>query len=718
MILWFGNLKTMTKLLLGFTVVGGIMAFVGALALSEMKEIFRSADHIYNMQLKPTVSLMEVKGKVYQLQGNVFGSVLEDFGANRLIYLNEITQLDDSIKKEMSNYKGMIKEAAVIEAFEKFQKTWDEYKQLRDEQVLRAIKERHIDEAKASMHGDVAAKYLSVLEAINRAVEAQGKIAQEKYETALTTFGYAKKQLTVIIVAGIALGLFLGWIISRGVTRPLKEVSSGFAKMAAGDLTMKVPSTTSDEIGVLARAFNEMAHKLSALIFQVQGNTKAITRVMRELQENSNNIFKESQQQESAMEETSSSIEEMSLSIQEVNDNVELLTRSANDTSSSIMEMDANISGVASNIDSLSGSIDVTSSSIIQLISSIKKIAESLETLNQVAEETASSLHELNASVQQVEQHAQKSHTLSEKTSQEAEKGMESVSETMSGMKEIQSSFIHLQQIVSRLSDKSESIGQIIKVINEVAGQTNLLSLNAAIIAAQAGDYGKGFSVVAEEIKSLADQTASSTREIATLIKAVQDETANAVTATAHGSESVQKGVALSQQAGDLLKVIIESSHSSTLMVSQIVRATQEQANGIQGADQAMYRMKEMVQELNRTTHEQERASMDIMNASENMRVLGKQVKTSIQEQSHGSNLITGAVEKVMMMIRQILNATQEQNKGSERIQHAVEVFKQTTTASVRRATEMNQIVTTLSSDSQKLDQEISRFKIEVNASI
>ena len=546
----------------------------------------------------------------------------------------------------------------------------------------------------------------------NKKELAAASLSAEEIQKTFMTVSAAITLICILLLGGLSA------VIILGVTKPLEEVSSGFVKMAAGDLTIKVTSGNSDEIGVLAEAFNQMARKLSTLIFQVQANTRAIARVAQELQESSSSIFKESQQQESAMEETSSSILEMGISIQEVNNNVEVLTRSANDTSSSIIEMDANISGIASNMDTLSGSIDITSSSIIQLISSIKKIAENIETLNQVTEGTASSLHELNSSVQQVEQNAQKSHTLSEKTSKEAEKGMESVNETMSGMKEIEASFVRLEQIVSRLSEKSESIGNVVKVIDQVAGQTNLLSLNAAIIAAQAGEYGKGFAVVAEEIKSLADQTASSTREISTLIKAVQDETANAVTATAHGAESVKKGVSLSHQAGSLLKVIIESSRTSTEMVNQIVTATQEQSNGIQGADRAMYRIKEMVQEINRATHEQERASREIMNASETMRTLGKQVKTSVQEQSNGSKLITRAAEKVLVMIRQILNATQEQSKGSERIEHAVQVFKQTTNASVRRATEMNQIVTALSSDSKKLEQEISRFKVEANTSV
>lgn len=556
------------------------------------------------------------------------------------------------------------------------------------------------------------AKYNKIRETL------QANTGRDQKEMASAFFSAQEIQKTFMTVSAaitLACILVLGGlsaVIIRGVIKPLNEVSSGFIQMAAGDLTIKTASVSSDEIGILANTFNEMAEKLSSLISQVQGNTKAISRVTQELQRTATNIFEETRKQESAVEETSSSIVKMSASLQEVNHNVELLSRSANETSSSIIEMDASISGVATNMESLSGSIEITSSSILQMISSIRKIAESLETLNQITEETATSLHELNASVHQVEQNAHNSHALSEKTSKEAQLGMESVNETISGMKEIQASFMKLQEIVSRLSERSESIGKIIKVIDDVAGQTNLLSLNAAIIAAQAGEHGKGFAVVAEEIKNLADQTASSTREIVSLIKGLQDETANAVGATEHGSQTVERGVALSHQAGDLLKIIIESSQTSTDMVSQIVKATQEQANGIQGADQAMSRIKERVQQINLATHEQEKASREIMNASENMRELGQQVKSSIKKQSNGSRLITGAVEKVMVMIRQILNATQEQNKGSRRIEHAVQIFKETANASVQRATELNQIVTTLSSDSKSLEQEISRFKI------
>lgn len=515
----------------------------------------------------------------------------------------------------------------------------------------------------------------------------------------------------VTLVSIVLLG-GLSFSVVQGIMKPLSEVSVGFTRMAAGDFMKKIEIASRDEMGALAGAFNEMSEKLRGLISQIREATSAVAEVTERLQKTGSDISREVHQQKSAVEETSSSILEMGASINEVNSNVELLSNSANETSSSILEMDATINEVARHMDQLSGRIGVTSSSISEMTQSMKEITANIEKLQNITEKTAASLHQLSTSVNTIEENARKSHALSERNSENAQKGMESVHETTTGMQEIKTGFMELKEIISRLSQKSESIGKVVKVIEEVTEQTNLLSLNAAIIAAQSGEYGKGFAVVADEIKNLAERTATSTREIATLIKAVQDETSNAVEAMFNGSERVEKGVVLSKEAVDALKMIIDSSYLSTGVVNDIVKATREQSEEIRGVDHSMLQMMEMVRQINRATHDQEKASLEIIKAVEEMRILGQQVKQSTQEQGKGSKLITSAVEKVTVMIRHILGATQEQAGGSERINRALVVFKEGTEESARRAEEMNQVVAALSSRSRQLDQEISRFKI------
>ena len=537
-------------------------------------------------------------------------------------------------------------------------------------------------------------------------------LIQVSKDKAMMIYYNVQRIMLIIGVFTILLGVLVSFRISRKISKPIKTLADVAEAISKGDLTKDVEIDRSDEVGLLANGFKEMAYRLRDLISQVRENTTAVTDVSQQLNQTSNSLSEDVKKQEVAAEETSSSIIQMSASIKGVNQNVESLSLSANETSTSILEMDSAISEIATHMDDLSGAIEVTSSSISEMTSSIKEITLSIETLHSATDSTATSLLQMEDSVQQVELNAQKSHELSENATQEAQKGKDSVHETISGMQEIESSFQEVQEIISNLAQKSESIGNIVKVIEGVAEQIDLLSLNAAIIAAQAGEHGKGFSVVAEEVKSLAERTAMSTREIESLIKDVQEKTDRAVNATSLGSEKVKKGVYLSNEAGKVLESIIKSSHLSSEMVGKIVRATEKQSKGIEDANQAMAQIKEMVQQINRSTQEQGNASVEITKAVENMRVLGHEVKRSTREQSKGSHLIAEAIEKITNMISQILGSTKEQSQGSDRITQALLVFKETADKNVKQAGELNQAVNTLSSRSQQLEHEVHRFKV------
>src|SRR5207237_6093704 len=138
------------------------------------------------------------------------------------------------------------------------------------------------------------------------------------------------------------------------------------------------------------------------------------------------------------------------------------------------------------------------------------------------------------------------------------------------GMEQIRQSVAESNVVVTRLGDRSTAIRKILNVIEDVAEQTNLLALNAAILAAQAGEYGKGFSVVAAEIRELSERTASSAREIATLIRAVQEEVANALRTMSSGSRLVEDGVSLSHEAGKALNKILDSATKASGMGKEI----------------------------------------------------------------------------------------------------------------------------------------------------
>jgi methyl-accepting chemotaxis protein len=652
---------------------------------------------------------LEMSRNLEETLGRIQRGMQDAAGASEAEMLTETDLLRDLFLKQLE--EGRSNPTIRVQELNDLKSEFQTYYAATREITQKLIRGKVGEETVAALNA-MKTKYNAIRETLAANTDRDKKEISAAFASARTLQKTSMMANTTVTLISVLLLGGLSVSVVRGIMRPLSEVSVNFTRMAAGDFMNEIEITSRDEMGALANAFNEMSRKLRGLILQVREATLAVTEATEKLQQTGDDISKGVRQQKSAVEETSSSVLEMGASINEVNNNVELLSASANETSSSILQMDATLHEIARNMDQLSSGIEITSSSISEMTRSMKETAGNVENLQSITEKTAASLHALNSSVRIVEENAQKSHALSEKSSQDAQKGMESVRETTTGMQEIKVGFMELKEIISRLSEKSDSIGNVVKVIEEVTEQTTLLSLNAAIIAAQSGEHGKGFAVVADEIKSLAERTATSTREIAILIKAVQDETSNAVAAMLNGSERVEKGVVLSDEAVGALKMIIDSSSLSTGMVNDIVKATQGQATEIQGVDHSMVQMTKMVQQINRATHDQEKSSLEIIKAVDEMRTLGQQVKRSTQEQGKGSKLITTAVEKVMLMIRHILGATQEQTGGSERINRALLIFKDGTGESARRAEEMTQVVATLSSRSKQLEQEIGRFKV------
>lgn len=517
-----------------------------------------------------------------------------------------------------------------------------------------------------------------------------------------------------LVVTGAALAVC--WIgaslLRRSITRPLEGLVACAGRMAEGDLSVQAGIERNDELGVVASAFDAMVNSLRDLVTQVGRNSTAVAAVGANLRESSTALAEDDERQTAAVGHTAESVERINESIQAVNASVESLAHTASDTSAAASQMDTSIGEIANHMDSLSETIDGTASSVVEMTGAVREIARNADHLNESTASTTSALELLGSSVKDVESNASESHELSDQTADQAELGAKSVQQTVDGMQQIQTSFHGLAKIISDLDEKSESIGEVVKVIEGVVEQTNLLALNAAIISSQAGEHGRAFAVVADEVRQLAERTAGSTREISGLIESVQQGVAAAVSAMDQGNERVSNGVALSRQAGEILRAIGESARTSSGRIHEIVDATSRQAAQIGKVELSMGQVKDIAQQLNRGTHEQDNASAEITRAVERMRDLGQRVKRSTQEQSKESTLITKSVEIVASRINQILEATTEQSKEGSQILEALQVFRDVTAQSNARGRILRQSLDELSDRSQVLEEEIGRFRI------
>ncbi len=483
---------------------------------------------------------------------------------------------------------------------------------------------------------------------------------------------------TAITIMGIALFTFLFWIILRKlVFAPLKSVESAAHSLAEGNLALSLDIRRNDEIGRLSSALHASVGSLSGILQRVRNSSKRVLEVAEKVETEFKSVSDNTKRESEAIADIAISVEQMNSASAEIADNTEHLAVSTEQKAASMEEMVTSIGEVAKSARELSLIIDSTSASIEELSVTIKEVANKAEELFASSDETLTAAEEISSAIKEVEQSAKDSALLSDKVKTEASTiGMTSVEKTINGIQNIKASFERTAGCIKKLGTRSEEIGKILNVIEEITDQTTLLALNAAILAAQAGEHGRGFSVVADEIKNLSERTSFSTHEIAALIQAVQQEVKDAIVAMNEGISSVDEGIHVAQDAGQALHAIVESSTLSAEMSDAIKRSTMEQARTTRLVSDAMEKVKNMISQVAKATLEQSKGAHLITGATEKMRNVANQVSSATSEQLINTKQITEAIETVSEKSRQIAKATQEQQTGARHVFNSIEKIR------------------------------------------
>ena len=217
-------------------------------------------------------------------------------------------------------------------------------------------------------------------------------------------------------------------------------------------------------------------------------------------------------------------------------------------------------------------------SAATEVASSASRVSQSSAEQTAAATGMAAAIEEMTASIDQITEHANAAHAVSSQSGELSEEGSHIVDGTVAEMQKIADTVNESARIIEELGRHSEGISAIVNVIKEIADQTNLLALNAAIEAARAGEQGRGFAVVADEVRKLAERTTSSTQEISAMIGAIQSGTSGAVSSMQDGVSRVAQGVDLSRRAGESINRIKEGANHVRADVSDISNALREQS--------------------------------------------------------------------------------------------------------------------------------------------
>jgi methyl-accepting chemotaxis protein len=460
----------------------------------------------------------------------------------------------------------------------------------------------------------------------------------------------------------------LHWLLSVRVVRPLDRICEEAERIAAGEATPSVEVEGPEEfwpvcsaLENVGRRFGDVRAEVSSLASHLKERNVEVPVALARLKEGA-------RMGQGAAEAIFQSVGQLNGTVEQTRSNLDSIATSTSDNSTSLIEMSASIDQVAGSADQLAQYVADTASAVFQMVQSIGEVTDRVEVLARETDATASSMAQIDSSTRQIEENAREAADLSGRMAETAREGSRAVQETLRGIDASHEVIQETTRAMDGLSDASKAIEGVVKIINDINDKTKLLALNAAIIAAQAGEHGKSFAVVAHEIKNLSDRTASSTGEISRITRGILERVEVASETAARGEGAAARGVDLAEGAGKTLERILATAQKSHDMTRGIVAATEEQSRGSQSVMASMQEVSAMVTYIRQAAQEHRGSGEQVSESTEIMRDLTEQVKLATAEQAEVSRYISEAIATIDRNLQTLVETVDQEGEETEKI--------------------------------------------------
>ncbi|MEC0719363.1 methyl-accepting chemotaxis protein [Bacillus haynesii] len=564
------NIKIRSKLFVIIIISALALSIVGIQGVGGLSKLSKGSEMIYQDQLIPNQLFARLKANNLDIDTYKFElMVTKDNDRNETLQKNiqEKNKENSTLMEKIDQLKLMDN---VSEKYESFK---SEYKKLQD------ISSEMLSLAVKNENGKAYDVYLKKMdpqrETVNQLIEdiqtLNADNAKTIYQRDSKEAGSIITLLIIVIAASLVLSISIGLLMTRLITKPIKDIQALFTETEQGDFTVKGTYQSKDELGLLTASFNKMVAGVRSIIETVG--------------ETSHQVASSSQELSASADESTKASEYISTTIQELAVGSDQQVESVENSRTVIKGMTEFAGRISSNAEKAAATADQTALMSLEGTKAIDKVSAQMKSINETV--------------------------------------------------------VSLSEAFKHLTERSNEIGNITEVITSIAEQTNLLALNAAIEAARAGEQGKGFAVVADEVRKLAEQSAQSAEQITRLITIIQNDTKQTMNSVISATGEVKEGLVVVHEAGGAFQKI---ENSITEVVTQINDVTN------------------LVKNLTAGTSEIETAISGVKEVAETAAGSTQTVSAATQEQ--------------LASMEEIAAASQILAQNAEELQHLIQKFK------------------------------------------
>lgn len=464
----------------------------------------------------------------------------------------------------------------------------------------------------------------------------------------LATVFKAARKATYELILAMAFIMFLGVLLSvflvRRMVLPFKLLQERMGMAEQGDLTVRMDEEGLDEQARLARSFNKMLSQLERMFLDIRRRSSHVGSALDQTMLHCQNIQNGADRQVSSARDVNSSVQGMSAVISSLKMELKDLSRHASKLSSFIDVTSRNIDEIDSRVRHMEASVTRTSKSVIKLAEAAYSITSNAGAMERSVADTSMSAELVVASIREMTSRALEATKAMESAQTKAEEGRLAISSSLLGMRDMTQILKESVSTMQALGQSSEEIADIISIIRGFAEKTNLLALNASIIAAQAGEYGRSFSVVASEIQMLAERSDQATRRTVEIIETIRARVKKAAQVSERGSLMVEGGMKMSDTTARALGQILEGVETATSVIGEIAEVA------VRG----------------------ERNAQDILATIDQVKMAASRVTISASGQNKDSASIASEMETIDTVAHAVTKATEEQRSSFSSVKNAL----------------------------------------------